>query len=204
MLTLHDDPISGNGYKIRLILAFLGRPYAYVRYDILQRETRTPAFLEINPNGKIPVLILDDGTALAESNAILYYLAHGTDWLPADRQTAAQVMSWLFYEQYSHEPNIATLRFWTHLPSLSPAQVAQQPGKFEAGKAALSLMDRHLGSRDWLVGNRPSIADIALFAYTHVADEGGFRLADYPAVGAWISRFQSLPGFLPITQLPPS
>lgn len=202
MLTLHDDPISGNGYKVRLMLAFLERPYTYVAYDILKHETRTPRFLKINPNGRIPVLMLEDGTVLPESNAILFYLADGTPWIPGDPLARAQMLSWMFFEQYSHEPNIATLRFWTHLPELSPAQIAQQPGKRDAGKAALKLMDSHLSVQGWFVGGRPSIADIALFAYTHVADEGGFRLDDYPSVMAWIDRMQSLPGFVPMSHRP--
>ena len=173
MLTLYDDPISGNGYKIRLLLALLKTPYSYRPLDILKQETRTPAFLRINPNGRIPVLILEDGTALAESNAILCYLADGTAWLPTDRLARAQVLSWMFFEQYSHEPNVATLRFWTHLPELTPAQEMQKPLKKRDGEAALKLMDDHLSSRDWLVGTAPSVADIALYAYTHVAEEGG-------------------------------
>lgn len=202
MLTLHDDPISGNGYKARLMLAFLRQPYTYVAYDILKAETRTPDFLKINANGRIPVLQLEDGTTLAESNAILTYLADGTDWWPSERLARAQVLSWMFFEQYSHEPNIATLRFWTHLPSLSPAQEAQIPAKRDNGVAALRLMDAHLRERPWLVGAAPTIADIALYAYTHVADEGGFTLADYPAVQAWLSRFAALPGYVAIDRPP--
>jgi len=202
MPTLHDDPISGNGYKVRLLLAFLGEPYTYVPHDILKGETRTPDFLAINANGRIPVLVLDDGQALPESNAILAYLADGTPWLPDDRLARAQVLSWMFFEQYSHEPNVATLRFWTHLPSLTPAQEAQIPGKRAAGAAALKLMDDHLRTHDWLVGGVPTIADIALYAYTHVADEGGFELGDYPAVQAWLARLPALPGYVAITDVP--
>jgi glutathione S-transferase len=196
MLTLLDDPISGNGYKVRLILAFLREPYTYKAYSVLKSETRTAEFLQINPNGRIPVLILDDGTALPESNAILHYLAAGSAFLSADRLHHAQVLGWMFFEQYSHEPNIATLRFWSHLPSLDAAQQAQIPGKRANGIAALKLMNAHLSKHDWLVAGTPSIADIALFAYTHVADEGGFKLADYPAIEAWIARIQGLPGFV--------
>ena len=202
MLTLLDDPISGNGYKVRLLLAFLDTPYTYKAFDILKSETRTEEFLKINPNGRIPVLILDDGTALPESNAILHYLAAGSAFLPADRLRHAQVLSWMFFEQYSHEPNIATLRFWSHLPSLDAAQQAQIPGKRANGIAALKLMNAHLSKHDWLVAGTPSIADIALFAYTHVADEGGFTLADYPAIEAWIARIQGLPGFVPMAAHP--
>lgn len=198
MLRLLDDPISGNGYKIRLLLAFLDTPYEYRTYSVLKSETRTAEFLAISPNGKIPVLVLGDGTVLSESNAILNYLGAGTAFLPADRLHHAQMLQWMFWEQYSHEPNIATLRFWNHLPDLDDAQKAQVPGKRENGIAALKLMNEHLSERDWFVANAPTITDIALFAYTHVADEGGFELADYPAVGEWLTRVKGLPGFVPM------
>lgn len=196
MLKLLDDPISGNGYKVRLLLALLDMPYEYTAIDILKRETRTPEFLAMNPNGRIPLLVLDDGTTLPESNAILHYLAAGSAFLPADRLHHAQVLQWMFWEQYSHEPNIATLRFWNHLPELDKAQQIQLPGKRANGVAALALMNAHLSNHDWFVAGAPSIADIALFAYTHVADEGGFTLSDYPAVEAWIARIKGLPGFV--------
>lgn len=200
MLTLHDDPISGNGYKIRLLLAFLRTPYEYKAYDIIRGETRTPEFLnKVNPNGRIPVLELDDGRMLPESNAILTYLAEGTHWMPSDPFTKAQVMSWMFWEQYSHEPNIATLRFWAHLPELTDAQRNQIAGKRAEGEAALALMDMQLGHTDWLVGTSPTIADIALYAYTHVAEDGGYKLANYPGVQAWVDRVASLPDYVPIT-----
>lgn len=202
MLTLYDDPLSGNGYKARLMMAFLDIPYRYHRLDIFKRETRTPEFLAINPNGRIPVLILEDGTPLAESNAILCYLADGTPWFPADRLAKAQVLGWMFFEQYSHEPNIATLRFWNHLPELSPLQTSLIPSKTRDGNAALKLMDDHLAKNDWLVGDRPSIADIALYAYTHVAEEGGFALGDYPAVEAWLARLAAVPGYAPMDPPP--
>jgi glutathione S-transferase len=196
MLELLDDPISGNGYKVRLLLALLDMPYEYTAVDILKHETRTPAFLAMNPNGRIPLLVLNDGTTLPESNAILHYLAAGSAFLPADRLHHAQVLQWMFWEQYSHEPNIATLRFWNHLPELDDVQQIQIPGKRANGVAALQLMNEHLSAHDWFVAGAPSIADIALFAYTHVADEGGFTLSDYPAVEAWIARVKGLPGFI--------
>jgi len=196
MLTLLDDPISGNGYKIRLLLAFLDTPFTYKTYSVLNAETRTPEFMAISPNGKIPVLVLEDGTVLPESNAILNYLAAGTPYLPNDRLHHAQVLQWMFWEQYSHEPNIATLRFWNHLPSLDDVQKAQVPGKRANGLAALKLMNDHLSKHDWFVAGMPTIADIALFAYTHVAEEGDFSLSDYPAVQAWITRIEGLPGFV--------
>ncbi len=200
MLTLHDDPISGNGFKIRLLLAFMGTPYHYNAYDILKGETHTPEFLStINPGGRIPVLELDDGRRLVESNAVLTYLAEGTSWIPSDPFTKAQMMSWLFWEQYSHEPNIATLRFWKHLPELSDVQKAQLLSKRSAGEAALALMEMQLSHTDWLVGNGPTLADIALYAYTHVAEEGDYDLSSYPAVQAWISRIAALPNYVSIT-----
>ena len=198
MLKLLDDPISGNGYKVCLQKAFLGMSYEYKAYDILKSETRTADFLKLNPNGKIPLLILEDGTPLAESNAILNYLAAGSTFLPTDRLRHAQVLQWMFFEQYSHEPNIATLRFWNHLPELDAAQQAQIPGKRANGIAALKLMDDHLSAHDWLVADAPSIADIALFAYTHVADEGGFDLSLYPAVEKWILQIKGLAGYVPM------
>ena len=196
MLELLDDPISGNGYKVRLLLALLGMPYEYTSVDILKQATRTPAFLAMNPNGRIPLLILENGTALPESNAILHYLAAGSAFLPSDRLHHAQVLQWMFWEQYSHEPNIATLRFWNHLPELDEVQQIQIPGKRANGITALNLMNDHLSAHGWFVAGVPSIADIALFAYTHVADEGGFTLSEYPAVEAWVDRIEGLPGFV--------
>jgi len=198
-LTLHDDPISGNGYKVRLLLAFLGIDYDYVRYDILKTETRTEAFLKrLNPNGRIPVLELEDGTPLVESNAILYYLADGTAWWPSDRLHRARTLQWMFFEQYSHEQNVATLRFWAHLPTLTPAQEAARDGKFTQGCAALGLMNAHLAQNPWFVGKTPTIADIALYAYTHVAHEGGFDMAPYHAIDDWLKRLKALPGYVSI------
>jgi glutathione S-transferase len=200
MLTLHDDPISGNGYKIRLLLAFLGTVYKYKAYDIIQGETRTPEFLDtVNPAGRIPVLELDYGRKLPESNAVLTYLGDETPWVPNDPFTKAQMMSWLFWEQYSHEPNIATLRFWNHLPEITDEQKAQIDSKRKNGEAALALMNMQLSHTDWLVGDGPTLADIALYAYTHVAEEGGYNLSAYPAVQDWIKRFAALPGCVSIT-----
>ncbi len=200
MLTLHDYLLSGNGYKARLLLSLLDRPFKLVEHDIVKGATRTPEFLAINPNGKIPVLILDDGTPLAESNAIIHYLADGTAYLPSDPLAHAQVISWMCFEQYSHEPNIATVRFWMHLPELTELQKLQMPAKRENGIQALGVMEKHLADHDWFVGNGPSIADIALYAYTHVADEGDFDLAPYPAIRAWLGRVAALPGYVPITK----
>jgi glutathione S-transferase len=199
MLRLHDFLESGNGYKVRLLLHQLGIPFERIELDITQGATRTPAFLAKNPNGRIPTLELPDGTFLPESNAILWYLAEATPFLPEDRLGRAQVLQWMFFEQYSHEPNIATLRFWTHQGWLEE-RAALVPGKREAGAAALGVMEGHLAQRRFFVAERYSIADIALYAYTHVAEEGGFALAKYPAVRAWLARVAAQPGHVPITR----
>ncbi|HYE00222.1 MAG TPA: glutathione S-transferase family protein [Alphaproteobacteria bacterium] len=199
MLRLHDNLASGNGYKARLLLRWLGLPFERLDYDLDAAATRTPEFLALNPNGRIPLLEYPDGRRLAESNAILCHLAEGTPWMPADPWDRAQAMQWLFFEQYSHEPNIATVRFWiTHRTPMTPWLAESLVRKREAGYAALRVMDGHLADRDWFVGDRATVADIALFAYTHVAEEGGFDLAPFRAVHHWIDRFQSLPGWTPI------
>jgi glutathione S-transferase len=199
MLRLFDYLDSGNGYKVRLLLHQLGLPFELVEKDILAGETRTPAFLAINPNGRVPVLELEDGRHLAESNAILHYLAEGTPFLPVERFARAQVLQWLFFEQYSHEPNIATLRFWMrHGGADDPARAPLVSQKRAQGHAALGVMEGHLARREYFVEGRYTIADIALYAYTHVADQGGFDLAGYPAVRAWLARVQARPGHLPM------
>ena len=199
MLKLYDYLESGNGYKVRLLLHQLEIPFERVELDILRGETRTPEFLRLNPNGRIPLLQLEDGTCLAESNAIQWYLAEGTPLLPADRLGRAQALQWMFFEQYSHEPYIAVLRFWTHAGWLAE-KAAQVPERRERGLAALGVMERELASRDWLAGGRYSIADIALYAYTHVAEEGGFELAAFPAVQRWLERVRAQPRHVPITK----
>ena len=199
MLRLYDHLESGNGYKVRLLLHQLGVPFERVELDIVKGETRTPAFLAKNPNGRIPTLELEDGTFLPESNAILWYLAEGTPFLPEQRLARAQVLSWMFFEQYSHEPNIATLRFWTHQGWLEQ-RAALVPGKREAGAAALRVMEEHLAKHGFFVAELYTIADIALYAYTHVAEEGGFALAAYPAICAWLARVAAQPGHVPITR----
>ena len=201
MLRLHDNLTSGNGFKVRLLLAQLGLPYQRIEYDIDRRETRTPEFLLKNPNGRIPVLELEDGTFLAESNAILWYLAEGTRFLPDDRAPRAEVLQWMFFEQYSHEPNIATVRFWiTHAVPVTPLIELSMPAKRAQGAAALGVMEGHLARRTFFVGERYTIADIALYAYTHVAGEGGFDLAPYDNVRAWLARVAAQPGYVPITR----
>ena len=202
MLRLHDNHLSGNGYKPRLLLAHLDRSYERIEVDILMGETRTPEFLARNPNGRIPVLELADGTCIAESNAILFYLAEGSPFLPADRLGRALALQWMFFEQYSHEPCIAVARHWIQHLEMTEAQRNQLPEKQEGGRAALAVMERHLGGADWFGGDAMGIADFALYAYTHVADEGGFDLADYPAVGAWLERVAGQPGHVPMNPAP--
>lgn len=202
-LTLHEDPRSGNCYKIRLTAALLGLPLATRAYDIMKGETRTPEFLtQVNANGRIPVLQVGEGPEarfLPESNAACWYLAHGSHLIPADRFAQADMLRWMFFEQYNHEPNVATLRFWLCFvgeANLSPEQRAQMMPKRIAGSAALDLMNRHLASHAFFCGVGVTLADIALFPYTHVAEEGGFGLGDYPHINAWIARMQALPGFV--------
>jgi len=200
VLRLYDFHDSGNGYKVRLLLAMLGIAYDYVEVDILAGETRTPAFLEKNPNGRIPVLEFDDGRCLAESDAILFHLAEGTPLLPADRFDRARVLQWLFFEQYSHEPHIAVCRFWLKHLEMTEDRRAVLAEKQERGRAALEVMERHLEGRTFFVGDSCTIADIALYAYTHVAPEGGFDLAGFPGVCAWLERIRRQPGHVPITR----
>ncbi|MBD3734532.1 MAG: glutathione S-transferase family protein [Sphingopyxis sp.] len=197
---LHEYAPSGNCYKIRLTAAFLGVALDRREYDIMKGETRTPAFLAtVNANGRIPVLQIGD-QFLPESNAACFWLADGTRLVPDGRFARADMLRWMFWEQYNHEPNVATLRFWMGWigdANLTDVQRALLPGKIEAGKAALALMDEHLAKHDWLAGGALSLADIALYAYTHVAEESGFfALADYPAVQRWLARIEAEPGFL--------
>jgi glutathione S-transferase len=201
MIRLHDNLSSGNGYKVRLLLAQLGIPFERIEYDIDTGETRTSQFLAtVNPNGRVPVLELEDGTMLPESNAILFYLAHGTPFLPEGRLERAQVMRWMFFEQYSHEPNVATLRFWsTHHVEMTEERRLSLETKRKLGYEALGVMQGYLESNDFFVADHYSIADIALYAYTHVADEGGFELESFPAVHTWLERVASQPGHVPIT-----
>jgi glutathione S-transferase len=199
MLRLYDYLESGNGYKVRLLLRQLGVPFERVEVDILSGGSRTAEFLRRNPNGRIPVLELGDGTCLAESNAIQWYLAEGTRFLPDDRVGRAQVLQWMFFEQYSHEPYIAVLRFWRHAGLIERRRDAV-PEKRERGYQALGVMEQHLAERRFFVDERYTIADIALYAYTHVAGEGGFELDGYPAVRAWLERVRAQPGHVPITE----
>lgn len=201
---LFDYLDSGNGYKVRLLLAQIGQKYDWTNVDIDRGETRTPEFLKRNPNGRIPTLQLDDGTYLPESNAILWYLAEGSRFVPATQLGRAQVLQWMFFEQYSHEPYVATPRYiLRHLPADSPRR-AELPQRLERGREALAVMEKHLAWRPYFVGERATIADLALYAYTHVAHEGGHDLAPYPALRGWLGRIASLPGYVPISAVPGS
>jgi glutathione S-transferase len=199
-MRLYDFLPSGNGYKVRLLLTQLAIPFERVEMNILEQATRTPEFLAKNPNGRIPVLELEDGAFLAESNAILFYLAEGTPLLPSGRLERARVLQWMFFEQYSHEPYIAVARAWLHVFGMDEERRRQLSQKQKLGHDALGVMEGHLAARAFFVGERYSIADIALYAYTHVADEGGFDLARFPAVRAWLDRVRAEPRHIPITQ----
>jgi glutathione S-transferase len=199
---LFDNLDSGNGYKARLLLAQLGLEYRWTDLDIDAGKTRTPEFLKRNPNGRIPTLELDDGTNLAESNAILWYLAEGTPFVPGDRLGRAQALQWMFFEQYSHEPYVATPRYIVkHLPP-DHARRAELPDRLAKGRAALAVMDQHLKARSFFVAERYTIADIALYAYTHVAHEGGHDLAPYSSVRSWLGRVAAQPGHVGIYARP--
>jgi glutathione S-transferase len=201
-LRLHDYLPSGNGYKVRLLLTQLGVPFGRIEYDITRGDTRTPGFLKnVNANGRVPVLETEEGVFLPESNAILFYLAQGTTFLPDDRLGRARILQWMFFEQYSHEPNIAVARAWLHVfdTEMTEERRTTLEAKQRLGYDALAVMEKHLKSNDYFVDGRYSIADIALYAYTHVADEGGFDLDGYPAILAWLERVSSQPGYIPIT-----
>jgi glutathione S-transferase len=198
MITVHGFSPSGNCHKVRLLLEQLGRDYRWVETDSSAGATRTPGYLAKNPNGKVPMLELDDGRVLVESNAILCWLAEDTAYLPEDAWQRAQALSWMFFEQYSHEPYVAVARFirgWT--PADSPRR-AELPRLHERGHQALAVMERHLQSNAWFTGGDYGVADIALFAYTDVASEGGFDLAPYPALRDWLVRVRATTGFMPM------
>ncbi len=196
MITVYGFSASGNCHKLRLLLDQLGRDYRWVEIDSSRGETRTPEFLAKNPNGRVPIIELDDGRVMAESNAILFWLAEGTSFLPDDSWQRAQALSWMFFEQYSHEPYIAVARFirgWTPLDSPRRANLLELQ---QRGHQALAVMERHLSAAAWFSGPDYGIADIALFAYTDVAADGGFDLAAYPAVRDWLARVRATPDFI--------
>ncbi|HBS22157.1 MULTISPECIES: glutathione S-transferase family protein [Thalassospira] len=202
-MILHDFLPSGNGYKIRLLLTLLGKSFDLVEHDITKGETRTPEFLSrINTNGKIPALEFDNGRVLVESNAILIHLAEGTPYLPTDAWERTEVMQWLFFEQYDHEPTIAVLRSWVGVKGMPEHADILVPMKRAGAKKALDLMEKRLSGHNWLVGDALSIADISLYAYTHVAEEGDIDLSVYPGIRAWLDRVAALPGYIPITWKP--
>ncbi|NUR45034.1 MAG: glutathione S-transferase family protein [Sphingomonas sp.] len=198
-LILHEYAESGNCYKVRLTATLAGKPMDRREYDIMKGETRTPQFLaSVNSNGRIPVLQVGK-RFIPESNAACYYIADGSHLIPTDPFNHADMLRWMFWEQYSHEPNIATLKFWMRTlgpDKLSDLQRAQMPGKRTAGNAALKLMDDHLKDRDWFVGDSISLADICLFAYTHLAGEAEFDLSRYPNVVAWVERVEATPRYV--------
>ena len=197
-MLLYDSAVSGNCYKVRQLLTHLGLPFERHEVDVVRREGRLELLGELNPALRVPTLVLDDGRSLGESGAILCYLAEGTPYLPADRFLRAQVLQWLFFEQYSHEPYIAVVRFWVAFSEAPPPE-AEIESRRESGHVALGAMERHLSTRSFLVDERYTIADIALYAYTHVAHEGDFDLSGYPAIGSWLARVAAQPGHIPIT-----
>jgi glutathione S-transferase len=195
---LYNSQVSGNCYKVRLLLAQLGLDYQRREVDVIDRSNRAELLGELNPALRVPTLVLDDGRPLAESNAIISYLADGTAFLPTDAFERAKVLQWLFFDQYSHEPYIAVVRFWVAVAKAPPARAVLEE-KMQGGYAALDAMERHLETNLFLVGERYTIADIALYAYTHVAHEAGFELGRYPAIGSWLKRVAAQPRHVAIT-----
>lgn len=200
-MKIYGDRQSGNSYKLLLVTSFLEIPYEWQDIDIKKGETKTDSFLKMNPNGKIPILILDDGRILSESNAILNYLAEGSDLIPKDRFEKAKVLQWQFFEQYSHEPYIAVARFISHYLGIPEERRAEYESKQEGGHKALRVLETQLTKSKFLVGDSITTADISLFAYTHVAHEGGFDLSLYPKVLEWIKRIESLERFKPMNSI---
>ena len=197
-MLLYNSAVSGNCYKVRLLLAHLGLPYEKLEVSVVDRSNRKELLGDLNPGLRVPTIVLDDGRPLAESNAILWYLGDGSQYVPDDPYERAQVLQWLFFEQYSHEPYLAVVRFWLRY-SGDPGRFSDQvPAKMQGGYAALDAMERHLAGRRFLVGDRYTIADMALYAYTHVADEGDFELERYPAIREWLERVAAQPGHVPI------
>ena len=197
-MLLYDSRLSGNCYKVRLLMARLGIACERVELSVVDRSNREEVLGGLNPALRVPTLELDDGRHLAESNAILWYLAEGTDLVPDDPFERAQVLQWMFFEQYDHEPNIGVARYWTTILGRAAQHAGDLGAKHEGGHRALAAMEDHLAARAWLVGESFTIADVCLYAYTHMADEGGFDLEGYPAVRAWLERVASQPGHVAI------
>jgi len=199
-LKIYGDSRSGNCYKIQLLCSEMGVDYDWEEVDIIAGDTRTPQFLAMNANGKIPLLALPDGRHLPESNAILFYLADGSEFFAGDAYARAEILQWMFFEQYSHEPNIATSRFIIkYLGNPADRQSGLEEKKI-GGYKALEIMEQQLRRHAFIAGDNYNIADIALFAYTHVADEGGFKLDDYAAIREWITTIKGRPNFVPMAQ----
>ena len=197
-MLLYNSATSGNCYKVRLLLAQLGIEYEIVELSVVDRSNRAEVLGELNPGLRVPTLVLDDGRPLGESNAILWYFADDTHLAPSDPYERAQVLQWQFFEQYSHEPNIAVARFWVAVSGTPERFEAELPARMKGGYAALDAMERGLDGRTFFVGERYSLADISLYAYTHVAHEGGFDLEPYPAIRAWLERVAAQPGHVTI------
>ena len=197
-MLLYDSPVSGNCFKVRLLLAHLGIPYERRTVDVADRSERPQLLGGLNPALRVPTLVLDDGRPLAESGAILWYFGDGTRFVPADPYARAQVLQWMFFEQYDHEPAIAVVRFWLAYSGRPEAFADRVEERTAAGYRALDALALGLDGRDWLVGDRMTLADIALYAYTHVAHEGGFDLGRYPSIRVWLARVASEPGHVGI------
>ena len=197
-MLLYNSAVSGNCYKVRLLLAQLGVEYETVDVSVVDRSNRAELLGDLNPALRVPTLVLDDGRPLAESNAILWYFGAGTPFVPEDPYEQAQALQWMFFEQYSHEPSIAVVRFWLAYSGAPEKFADSVPALRKTGYAALDAMEKHLEGRSFLVGERYSVADISLYAYTHVAHEGGFELESYPAIRAWLGRVASQPGHVTI------
>jgi len=197
-MLLYDSPVSGNCYKVRLLFAQLGIAYERQPVDVVDRSGRAELLGDLNPAQRVPTLVLDDGRSLAESGAILWYFGEGTRFVPADRYARAQVLQWMFFEQYDHEPAIAVARFWLGYSGRPEEFEPRRAERTAAGYRALDAMEGHLAEHDWLVGDAVTLADIALYAYTHVAAEGGFDLTRYPAIQQWLARVAAQPGHVTI------
>ena len=197
-MLLYDSTISGNCYKVRLLLAHLGLPYERREVDVVDRSNRLELLGGLNPSLRVPTLVLDDGRSIGESGAILWYFGEGTSFVPADRFDRAQMLQWMFFEQYDHEPAIAFVRFWLRYSGRPEAFADQLDAKVAAGYKTLDAMERYLPGREWFVGDSATLADIALYGYTHVAHEGDFDMTRYPEIRGWLDRVAAMPGHVPI------